>query len=81
MECHFCEAIHVLGPYLLVAFFSIFIYRLVKRHQEHLAQLHARTMDVFERQTAVYERVHFDLVAIKKDEVKGEDAEPAPKRR
>ena len=80
MECHFCEAIHVLGPYVLVAFFSIFIYRLVKRHQEHLAQLHARTMDVFERQTSVYERVHLDLVAIKKDEAGRDDAESHKRR-
>ncbi len=73
MQCHFCELIHVLGPYALVAFFSIFIYRLVKKHQDYLAQLHARTLDVFERQTTVYERVQVGLVALKKDETKKEE--------
>ena len=35
--------------------------------------MHARTMDVFERQNATYERVHFDLVALNKgsDKVHG----------
>jgi hypothetical protein len=72
MQCHFCELIHVLGPYALVAFFSVFIYRLVKKHQEDLAQLQFRTLNVFERQTSVYERVHLDLVSSKKDEKKEE---------
>jgi len=85
MECQFCEVIHIVGPYVLVVFFTLFIYRLIKRHQEHVAQLHSRTLDVFERQAAVYEKVHFDLVAIKKNDVKdysssSSDAETTPKK-
>ena len=73
MECHACEIIHVLGPYVLVAIFMIILCRLVRRHHDQLAQIHARTMDVFERQNATYERVHFDLVALNKgsDKVHG----------
>jgi hypothetical protein len=67
---HACEFIHVVGPYALVVFFTLFFYRLIRRHHEHLGQLHARTLDVFERQNATYERVHFDLVAMKKSEAK-----------
>ncbi|MGO8999522.1 MAG: hypothetical protein ACLQVI_39865 [Polyangiaceae bacterium] len=81
MDCHFCEAIHILGPYVLVVFFTLFISKLVKRHQEQMAQLHGRTLDVFERQTAAYERVHDDLVAIKRDgKDTSDDESPAPKR-
>ena len=73
MECHACEIIHVLGPYVLFAIFAIFLCRLVRRHREQFAQMHSRTMDVFERQNATYERVHFDLVALNKgsDKVHG----------
>jgi hypothetical protein len=83
MECQACQIIHVVGPYVLVVFFAFFLYRLIRRHHEHLAQLHARTMDVFERQNATYERVHFDLVAMKKNEAKDvvETDVAAPKRR
>jgi hypothetical protein len=84
MECHFCDAIHIVGPYVLVVFFSLFIYKLIKRHQEHIAQLHGRTLDVFERQAAVYERVHYDLVAIKKNDVKDvavSESDSSPKKR
>ena len=85
MDCHFCEVVHVVGPYVLVAFFAIFLYRLIKRHHELFAQMHARTMDVFERQNATYERVHFDLVALKdsdKREAGSIEVEaPAPKKR
>ena len=70
MECQACEIVHVVGPYVLVVFFALFIYRLIRRHHEHIAQLHARTLDVFDRQNATYERVHFDLVAMKKNETK-----------
>jgi hypothetical protein len=66
MDCHACEIIHVVGPYFLVAFFAIVLYRLVRRHHDEVAQMHERAMDAFERQNATYERVHFDLVAIKK---------------
>ena len=70
MECHACEIVHVVGPYVLIVFFALFLYRLIRRYHEHLAQLHARTLDVFDRQNATYERVHFDLVAMKKSETK-----------
>ncbi len=82
MDCHFCEAIHILGPYVLVVFFTLFISKLVKRHQEHMAQLHGRTLDVFERQAAVYERVHYDLVAISKTDGKdAEGSDSSPRKR
>ena len=73
MDCHACEIIHVLGQYFLVALFAIVLYRLVRGHRDDMAQVHARTMDVFERQNATYERVHFDLVALNKgsDKVHG----------
>ena len=85
MECQVCEVVHIVGPYVLVVFFTLFIYRLIKRHQEHVAQLHSRTLDVFEKQQAVYEKVHFDLVAIKKNDVKdyssqSSDVETSPKK-
>ena len=85
MDCQFCNIVHVLGPYVLVALFAIFLYRIIKRHHEVLAQIHARTMDVFERQNATYERVHFDLVALNKgsDKVHGsldEDSSTGRKR-
>jgi len=70
MDCRFCEWVHILGPYALVVLFAIVLMRFVKRHNEQLGQLHTRTIDVFERQNATYERVHFDLVALKKDEPK-----------
>jgi hypothetical protein len=81
MDCQFCNIIQVLGPYALVAIFAIFIARLVKRHHEHLAQLHARMLDVFDRQNATYERVHFDLVAMKRNEVKDVEVETPAKKR
>ena len=81
MECHACEFIHVLGPYVLVAFFAIFIYRIIKRHQDTYAQMHARTMDVFERQNAVYERVHFALVGLKKHSAHDDGDADAPRKR
>jgi hypothetical protein len=93
MDCQFCNIVHVVGPYVLVAFFAMFLvaffamflYRIIKRHHEALAQIHARTMDVFERQNATYERVHFDLVAMKKGETETKDVSSydasAPKKR
>lgn len=85
MDCQFCEVVHVVGPYILVAFFAIFLYRVIKRHHELFAQMHARTMDVFERQNATYERVHFDLVAMKKGETETKTVSDfdasAPKKR
>jgi Ca2+/H+ antiporter len=85
MDCHVCEIIHVVGPYVLVAFFAIFLYRILKRHQEMYAQMHGRAMDVFERQNATYERVHFDLVALsksnEKDKESAETDVSAPRRR
>jgi hypothetical protein len=76
-----CQLFAVLGPYVLVVFFTLFISRLIRRHHEHLAQLHARTLDVFDRQNATYERVHFDLVAMKKSEVKDVEAEAAASKK
>jgi hypothetical protein len=85
MDCQFCEAIHILGPYVLVIFFTLFISKLVKRHQEQVAQLHGRTLDVFERQAAIYERVHYDLVAIRKsdgnDDKDAEASDSSPRKR
>jgi Ca2+/H+ antiporter len=84
MDCHVCEIIHVVGPYVLVAFFAIFLYRILKRHQEIYAQMHGRAMDVFERQNATYERVHFDLVALNKSNEKDTadtEVSAAPRKR
>ncbi len=70
MDSYVCQVIQTLGPYVLVALFAIFFVRLVKRHREHVTQLHTRTLDAFERQNAFFERVHFDLIELKRHEPK-----------
>ena len=83
MDSQFCNIIQVLGPYALVAIFAIFFVRMVKRHREHVAQLHSRTLDVFERQNAFFERVHFDLIELKRHQPKDvtHTLEVQPKKR
>jgi len=66
MELIAFELIKTLGPYALVILFTVTLYRVMLRHREEISQLHAKTLDAFDRHTASYERVHYDLVSLKR---------------
>jgi len=69
-------AIHVLLPYLLVAFIAMLLYRLIQRHEDDVTRIHSRTLDVFERQNATYERIVNGLADARRTDVVDLDVTP-----
>jgi hypothetical protein len=66
MDCHVCEVVQAVGPYVLVAVGGYWLHRTAKKFREHLLELHARFFDVTERHAGSLEKIHCAIVDFKK---------------